>query len=238
MLPDFLGVTDAPSLREFRGTPLLGGEPVDDDGVVPRETRLVEHGILKTLLTTRVPVRSLRTSTGSRSGWGPAPSNLLVTADRSVPNAELRSELLKRARSRGLDYAIIVRRVGGGGAGASLLRMAARMNAASAEGSDALAEVVRLHADGREELLRGVELGAMTPAAFRDIVAVGDTPAVFSGDFLGGLVAMFGLGPPGAGSAPVVSCVVPPLLFEEVSLARSRGPFPAPLVSASPLAAP
>lgn len=238
VLPEFLSVTDMPSLRDYRGAPLLGGEPVDDDGVVPRETRLVEHGLLKTLLTTRVPVRSLRASTGSRSGWGPAPSNLIVTADRSLSGAELRSELLRRARSRGLDYAIVVRRVGGGGAGASLVRMAARMAAPAGEGSDAMAEVVRVLPDGREELLRGVELGGLTPAAFRDIVAVGDTPAVYTGDFMGGLAAMLGLGSHAGSSAPVVSCVVPPLLFEEVSLTRSRGPFPGPMVSASPLAAP
>jgi len=37
-------------------------------------------------------------------------------------------------------------------------------------------------------------------------------------------------------SLPVVACVTPSLLFEEVSLAKSEGPFPPLPVSASPLA--
>jgi hypothetical protein len=37
-------------------------------------------------------------------------------------------------------------------------------------------------------------------------------------------------------NVPVVSCVVPSLLFEEVSLVKSQGPFPNPPVSPSPLA--
>lgn len=236
VLPEFLSVVDAPLLREYRGIPLLGGQRVDDDGVVPRETRLIEHGILKTLLTTRVPVRTQRASSGSRRGGGPAPSNLIVSSDRPVPDAELRGDLLRRARARGLEYGIVVRRMGRGCAGGSFARMAARMGAPTMPGSSAMAEVVRVYEDGREELLRGVELSELTPAAFRDVVAVGSAPALFNGEFMGVLSAMFGFGPISATPAPIVSCVVPALLFDEVSLVRSQGPFPAPLVSASPLA--
>ncbi len=238
VLPEFLSVTDAPRQADAHGSPLLGGQAVDDDGVVTRETRLVERGILKTLLTTRVPVRTLLASTGSRRGSGPAPSNLVVSSERSVPGAELRRELLRRAKARGLDYGIIVRRVGGGGAGASLMRLSARMAAQSVEGSDAMAEVIRLYGDGREELLRGVELAELAPAAFREMVAVGEVPAVYSGEFLTGLMATAVLGLSSGAEVPVMSCAVPPLLFDEVSLARSQGPFPGPLVAASPLSAP
>lgn len=237
VLPEFLTVTDSP-LDRVQGTgALLGGQRVDDDGVACRETRLVERGVLKRLLTTRVPVRNLAASSGSRRGGGAAPSNLIVTSQRAVPNAELRRDLLSRARARGLDYAIIVRRVGGGGATASLLRLAARMAAQSSEGSNAMAEVVRLHADGREELLRGVELAELPPAAFRDIVAVGDTATVYTGEFVNLLQSMFTQTAPAGGIMPVISCVVPALLFDEVSLVKTPGPFPVPFVAAPPLAA-
>lgn len=236
VLPEFLGVTDDPLRRDYQGTPLLGGQAIDDDGVVPRQTRLVEHGVLKALLASRVPVREAPHSTGSRRAWGAAPSNLLVTSDRSAGGAELRKELLRRARVRGLDHAIVVRRVGGGDAAASLARLAVRMGAAAEGGSSALAQVYLIHADGSEEILRGVELTEMPLAAFKDIAAVGDAPAVFTGEMVPRLGQIFALGLDPRGSAPVVSCVAPSMLFEEVSLARSQGPFPAPPVSSSPLA--
>ncbi len=236
VLPEFLGVTDDPLRSDYQGTPLLGGQAIDDDGVVPRRTRLVEHGVLKALLASRVPVLEAPRSTGSRRAWGPAPSNLLVASDRTLGGAELRKELLRAAKARGLDHAIVVRRVGGGDATASLARLAARMGAPVEGGSSALAQVYRIHPDGREEILRGVELAEMPLAAFKDVTAAGDVPAVFTGEFVPRLGQIFALGLGAGGGAPVVSCVAPSMLFDEVSLARSQGPFPAPPVSPSPLA--
>ena len=42
--------------------------------------------------------------------------------------------------------------------------------------------------------------------------------------------------PIGGADMPVVSCVIPSLLFDEVSLVKSEGPFPNPPISPSPLA--
>jgi predicted Zn-dependent protease len=235
VLPDFLNVSDNPLLSEYKGVRLLGSTKIDDDGVKTRETLLVDHGVLKTLLSTRVPVRSVLQSTGSRRGWGPAPSNLFVTSEKSLSLDQLRQELLRRAKARGLDYGIIVRRVGGGAA-ASFMRMAVRMAQQGGQGSDSLAEVYKLYPDGREELVQGLEIAEMTPTAFRDVIAVGDTPVVFTDEFIPRIGALFSLGVAASSDVPVVSCVVPSMLFDEVSLARSRGPFPNPPVSPSPMA--
>jgi len=235
VLPDFLSVSDNPQVAEYKGSKLMGSSAVDDDAVKTRETKLVEHGVLKTLLSTRVPVRSVPHSSGSRRGWGPVPSNLFVTSEKAVAAAELRSDLLRRAKDRGLDYAIVVRRVGGGAA-ASFMKMAARMTQQTSQGGSSLAEVYKLYADGHEELVKGVELSDMTPAAFKDIVAVGDTPAVFTDEFIPRIGALFSMGMSSSAEMPIVSCVVPSLLFDEVSLVKSQGPFPNPPVSPSPLA--
>lgn len=237
VLPEFLSVTDNPLQQEYKGSKLFGASKVDDDGVKTRPTTLVDHGVLKTLLATRVPVRAVRRSTGSRRGWGPSPGNLLVTSEKAVSNGELRKELLRRAKERGLEYGIVVRRVGGGGSAASLIRMAARMAAQSDPGlSGALAEAYRLYPDGHEELLQGVQIAEMLPAVFKDIVAVGDTPVVFTDEFVPRVGSLFSLGVSATSNVPVVSCVVPSMLFDEVSLVKSPGPFPNPPVSPSPLA--
>jgi predicted Zn-dependent protease len=235
VLPDFLSVSDNPLQSDYNGTRLMGANKIDDDAVETRETRLVERGILKTLLSTRTPVRSVPHSTGSRRGWGPSPSNLFVTSEKSARNDELRKEMLRLAKDRGLDYGIVVRHVGGGAA-ASFIKMATRMAQQGGQGTGSLAEVYKVYPDGREELIRGVEIAEMLPSTFKDIVAVGDTPVVFTDEFVPRLGAFFSLGVSASSDVPIVSCVVPSLLFEEVTLVKSQGPFPNPMISPSPLA--
>jgi predicted Zn-dependent protease len=235
VLPEFLSVSDNPLLSDYQGAKLLGASKIDDDAVKTRETKLVEHGVLKTLLATRVPVRTIPHSTGSRRGWGPSPSNLFVTSEKSKTNHELRQELLRLAKDHGLDYGVVVRRVGGGAA-ASFMKMASKMAQQDGQGTGSLAEVYKLYADGHEELVRGVEIAEMLPSTFKDIVAVGDTPVVFTDEFIPRVGALFSMGISASSDVPIVSCVVPSLLFEEVSLVKSQGPFPNPPVSPSPLA--
>jgi len=235
VLPEFLSVSDDPTKADFKGTPLMGAGKVDDDAVKARPSLLVDHGILKSLLSTRVPVRSIPHSSGSRRGWGPAPSNLVVTSGQAKTESDLRADLLRRAKDRGLPYGIVVRRVGGGAA-ASFVKMASRMAQGGQSGVDSMAEVYKVFPDGHEELVRGLEISELPASAFKDIVAVSDTPTVFTDEFVPRIGALFSLSLSASSNVPIVSCVVPSLLFDEVSLAKSEGPFPNPPVSLSPLA--
>lgn len=234
VLPDFLSVADNPKLRDYAGLKLLGSYAVDDDGVPTRETRLVQKGVLKTLLTTRTPIKNVSRSSGSRRGWGPAPSNLIVSSDKALTNQELRKELLTRARERGLQYGIVVKRLGGGGL-ESLLRLAAMVTRQAAP-TIAMLEVYKVYLDGHEELLQGVQVSDLTAATFKDILAAGNNPVVYTDQFVPKMGALFSMGLGGAGpELPVVSYAVPPLLFDDVTLTKATGPFPAPPSSKSPL---
>jgi len=235
VLPEFLSVSDNPRVSDYKGAKLLGANIIDDDAVPTRETKLVDHGVLKTLLSTRVPVRTVPHSSGSRHGWGPAPSNLFVTSDKSISAEELRKELLRRAKGRGFDFGIVIRRVGGG-ASATFMKMAIAMGQQDGQATASIAEVYKLFADGREELLRGVELAEMPSSTFKDVVAVGDAPIVFTDEFIPRVGALFAMGVSAGSDMPIVSCVVPSMLFEEISLKKGEGPFPNPPISPSPLA--
>jgi hypothetical protein len=235
LLPDFLSVTDNPRIDVYRGLKLMGASKIDDDAVTTQETKLIEHGFLKTLLSTRVPTSVTPASSGSRRGWAPAPSNLLLTTDKAASDADLRKQLLRIAADRGLPYAIVIRHVGGGSA-ALFTRMAARMMQRDAQDGASLAEAYKLFPDGHEELVRDVELSDMTPAAFRDIVAAGDTPAVYTDDFIPRVTAIFSSGISAATQVPVVSYVAPSLLFDEVSLVHSDGQSTDLPIGPSPLA--
>lgn len=236
VLPSFMSVKDNPLQTSFNGVALLGTSSVDDDGVKTRETILIDHGILKNLVASRVPVSGVLQSTGSRRGWGPLPSNLFVTSEKTLSGDELKRELLSRAKERGLDYALVVRRVGAGG-GTSFLEVARQM-ASQQGGSPSIPEIYKLYLDGHEEPLRGLRISDLPVESFREIVATGDAPALYSDELMPRASSMIfmGFSFSSGGSLPVVSCLAPSLLFDEVSLARSEGPFPATPVSSSPLA--
>ncbi len=234
VLPEFLDLVDKPALEAFGGAKLPDPYRIDDDGVLTREVPLVEKGMLKTLLTARTPVQSLRRSSGSRRGWGPAPGTLLLTSSRPASREELRAELLRRAKLRGSDFGIVVRRVQAGIAGLGGMLQAMAFAGGEAP-SPAMLEVYKLYADGRQEPVRGAELAGITAAAFRDIVAAGSTPVVYSQMFVGLGGSMFSPGASAvAQSPPVASYVVPSLLFEEITLKKPTSAFPAPPASPPP----
>ena len=234
VLPAFLSVRDDPQETSFKGANLLGTSSIDDDGVRTHETVLVDHGILKTLLTSRTPVRGLLQSSGSKRGFGAVASNLFVDSQKTLSDGDLRKELLRLAKDRGLDYAVVVRHVGGGSA-ASFMDMAKQM-ANQGGAAESLPEVLKLYPDGHEEPLRGVHISELAADAFKDIVATGEMPALYNDEVIPRISSIFS-GISSAGETlPVASCIAPSLLFEEVSLVKTQGPFPALPVSPSPLA--
>jgi predicted Zn-dependent protease len=235
VLPEWMDLADDPRMKDYQGTKLAGYYEIDDDAVPSHATKLVEKGVLKTLLASRVPVRTILHSTGSRRSLGAVPSNLILTSAKTSTDTELKTELLRRVKERGLDYGIIIRRTGGG---ANPAMRAAAMMAASPQSAptNTLLEVYKIFPDGHEELIKGAELSGLTSATFRDIVAAGDKPAVLNQQVIPNINAIFTMGMAGGIDMPVASFVVPSLLFEEISLTNAEGPFPAPPASKPPLA--
>ena len=107
---------------------------------------------------------------------------------------------------------------------------------AQAGSSGSLAEVFKLYADGHEEPLRGVHITELPAESFKEIIATGDTLTLYSDEVIPRIGSLFTMGISAAGELPVVSCLSPSLLFEEVSLSKTQGPFPAKPISPSPLA--
>ncbi len=113
-----LNVQNRTDLTDYQGMSLIGNYTLDAQGVVPvKEIKLVENGILKSLLSSRVPTKKVKGSTGSlRYGVSPrsitkaiAPGTLVVSAPEGASSSELKSQLIKAAIEEGLDYAYIVR---------------------------------------------------------------------------------------------------------------------------------
>jgi predicted Zn-dependent protease len=222
VLSSFLSVSDDPSLTEIGGVPLLADERIDDEGVATRPVKLVEAGILKTLLVSRSPVRGVPESNGSFQDTGPAPRNLIVTASQGLEPAALKAELQKLAKQRGREYGVIVRRMSDPMVGG--FHSASGANAGEGVSVEPVILAYKLFPDGHEELLRNAELGGIEASAFRDILAAGHEPFVSTLRFR----------PPQASSTEVVSFAVPALLFEELTLRRPTGEIAQPQIAKHP----
>lgn len=229
VLPKTFEVIDAPSLRTYAGH-YVGGFRVDDDGVVTGSTTLVAHGILKTLLGTRVPAPGSPQSTGNNQGGEPVVSTMIVKTDSGVTDAMLRKELLRLVAARGGPYGIVVSATSDGGAptGDPMAMMANLARGLGGTPTFGIAAAVRLYPDGREEPIRGGDLQDVSRAIFRDVVAASDSATVYTTpgptefELPFGFPAFLGLG---TGQYPS-TFVVPALLFEDLSVIPRSGEIP------------
>lgn len=232
VLPRFLSVIDDPTRSEFDGVPLQAGYRVDDEGVPARPTAVIERGYLKTLLAGRTPVTGVEHSSGNRRAGAVVPSNLVVAADPGLSGDELRKELLLLVKDRGAEFGVVVRRLGN-----PLLKASdgSRSSSFSSFGGDSqqpaaepAVAAYKLYPDGREVLVRNVEISGLTAATFKEIVAAGDRPEVAdlpitprtADPFRSPVIDL------SAGGPPIVSLAIPPLLFEELTLKAPSGEIP------------
>lgn len=231
VLPRFLSIVSDPTLEAHEGIPFQGRQPVDDDGVPSRPVSLIERGILKTLLSTRVPLAEVPESTGSRWRDSPMPSNLIVQPTRGMSPEELKEELFLLAEDRGLDHAIVVRRIG-----TRLAKLSSGplgFFSPDASNVEPLIGVYKVYPDGSEERIRLASLSAFSESDFRDIVAASDATTRHE--------TGFSPVPPGVPAAGVgliwpISVITPALLFEDVTVRRPPGNIRKPPVTPHPLA--
>ena len=239
VLPRFLSVVDDPTAESHGEAPLLGGYEVDEEGVRSRRTTVIQRGMLKTLLATRTPVSGVSNSTGNRRNAGPSPSNLFLIPQNGMKQEEIRQELLNLAEERGLDFGIVVRRVGSSDMTLSRDRefFFAMPGEEQRPKLKPVTEAYKVFPDGREELIRKAVLLSLSASSFREIVAASD--ALTSHDTTLRLRMNFPFSSIGfMGPPPVVSLVVPSLLFEDLALRRPPGDIPRPPLLAHPLSEP
>ena len=143
-----LQVTDDPTQKEWKSpagvAPLFGSYPVDDDGVRPKPVRLVQDGVLKTLLMGRNPTLKVPLTNGHARGSEGGPGNLFISTTTPTPIAELKTKLLDLAQEEDLSYGLVVRLM-------ALHDSRGGYNGVMLPSPPLL--VHRLYSDGHEELL-------------------------------------------------------------------------------------
>ncbi len=202
VLPTFLSVSDDPTRTRFDGTWLSGSYEYDDEGQKARKVDLIDDGVLKTFLMSRLPIASFADSNGhGRAQTGRMPTgrqgNLIVTSTRAEPESELRKQLIEEARKQGKPYGLYFEDISSG---------FAVTQRSSPQAFQVIPLVVyRVYVDGRpDELVRGVSIVGTPQAALKRILATSDKSEVFNGEC-------------GAESGTVpVSAVAPAMLVSEM----------------------
>jgi hypothetical protein len=232
ILPEWMDIVDDPTQIEWRGHPLFGHYTVDMDGVPPQPLALVEKGMLKNFLLTRLPMRNFPGSNGRarlQAGFGSNAaglSNLFVRASDTVAPAELKKKMLEICKLRNKPYGILIRKMDFPSS-ASIDELRRLLAGSANSGGTARAVSIpilayRVYPDGREELIRGLRFRGFNARSFKDILAASAENYVF--DFLenGAPMAMMG-----AGSTIAQSCVIAPsLLIDDLEMERMEEEFP------------
>lgn len=208
VLPTFLSVADDPTMTKFGKTWLSGSYAYDDEGEKARRVNLIDDGVLKTFLMSRLPIANFDASNGhGRAHTGHVPTgrqgNLIVTSTKTEPESELRKQLIDEAKKQGKAYGLYFEDISSG--------FAVTTRSSPQAFSVVPLVVWRVYVDGRpDELVRGVSIVGTPLAAMKRILATGDKSEVFNGEC-------------GAESGTIpVSAVAPAMLVSEMETQKQE----------------
>ena len=206
VLPKFLSVIDDPTTREIAGVKLSGNYDFDNEGSPSQRVEVIQNGVLKNFLMSRMPIKNFSQSNGhGRNQPGLMPTgrqgNLIVTSTQTVPESEMRQKLIDEVKKQGKPFGLYFDDIQGG------FTLTTRSLPQAFQVLPVI--VYKVYADGRpDELVRGVDIVGTPLAALTRILTTGDQQHVFNGVC-------------GAESGQVpVAAVAPAMLFSEMEVQK------------------
>jgi TldD protein len=234
VLPASVSLVDDPFAKDYKGSLLVGGYAIDQEGVPAQKVTLVENGKLKNLLMSRRPGPDFDKSNGhGRASFladpKPTMSNLLFSSTESVSRDELKKKFVEECRSEKLEFCIVVRQMDN--PALSLMHQEDFTGLLASFGGNAATDrlplvVYKLYpSDGREEIVRGARITGFSPRSLRNIAGIGNDDFVYNymqsqiNGIAGTALGAFGTAQSGLPAA----VVAPSLLFDEVEVRGARG---------------
>jgi predicted Zn-dependent protease len=247
VISDLLTVVDDPTTSTVDNRFVIGGYKFDDEGVAPKRVQVIKDGKLVELLMSRTPSPDQGVSNGHARLQMPggvyrgAATNLAISGKKAQSRAQMRKKLLAEAKAQGLPYAIIIKQFDDveitSNTEISRIAKVQLLQSMNPQSPPPATLAYRLYPDGREELVRGVQLEPVDMRAWRDVMGVGKKRTLKN--FLATTDSPFfkliaGAGPGRVPSAGIESSITTPdLLFRELDLKASKyGLRPPPLLPA------
>ncbi|HEY6271741.1 MAG TPA: metallopeptidase TldD-related protein [Terriglobales bacterium] len=206
VLPSFLSVEDDPTLATLGGVELSGKYNFDEEGEKSQRVQLIDQGILKQFLMSRMPVKGFEHSNGhGRAQDGLMPvgrqGNLIVRSSKTVPDSQLRQLLIDEVKKQGKPFGLYFEDIAGG------FTLTLRNMPQAFQVMPLM--VWKVYPDGRpDELVRGVDIIGTPLAALNRIILTGQKTDVFNGEC-------------GAESGSVpVAAAAPAMLFSEIEVQK------------------
>ncbi len=224
IIPEFLTVTDDPTLSNFNGRSLFGHYKFDNEGIPAQKVVLIENGILKNYLLSRTPIKGFDKSNGHGRSGGSSyrgdpvgrMSTFIIKSDNEFAYNELKKMLIEECKKQGKSKGFILRKAEGGET------YTQRGGMQGFKESLILVNTVDVNT-GEEKLLRGVEIVGTPLSSINKIIASSKEYEVYNG-YCG---AESGIIP--------VSTVAPWTLSSEVELQKSSGRKSKPPILPSPV---
>jgi predicted Zn-dependent protease len=178
VLPETFSVYFDPTLTSYAGEELAGHYRYDNQGVKARRVPVVEDGVFKSFLMSRSPIEGFSHSNGhgrKQAGFAAVArqSNLLVEVKDTVSRDQLKQQLIELVRQEEKPFGLRFEDIQGG------FTITGRTIPNAFNVLPIL--VYRVYPDGREELVRGVDLIGTPLTAFSKVLAGDDRIAVFNG---------------------------------------------------------
>lgn len=245
VLPVFISIKATPSLKTFDERKLLGSYAVDEEGVKAQDVNLIENGILKSLLTSRSPVKGFLQSNGHGRGGSAFPSVIQVISNKKSSAAELKSKLLETLKDENLSYGYIVRSITPLSEAVDPEEAALDFSAMSRGTPDPSQFVLtkpmlvsRVYLDGKEELVRGAEFGSISVTAFKNILGTSDDAVIADYPLMGSIrssaASLLGGGVMLGGDA-YETIITPSILIPGIDLKKPSGRYQKPSIVGYPL---
>jgi predicted Zn-dependent protease len=167
-----------PTLRRYGGTDLVGSYDYDDEGIKARRVTAVNDGVLNAFLMSRTPIEGFPNSNGhgrAQPGFTPVArqSNLLVLNSKAVSRDQLKALLVEQIKAQGKPFGLLFDDIQGG------FTITGRTIPNAFNVLPVM--VYRIYPNGRQELVRGVDLIGTPLTAFSKILAADDEKVVFNG---------------------------------------------------------
>ncbi len=178
VLPPNFSVYSDPTLRRLGNSDLVGAYAFDNEGVKARRVVVVDHGILKNFLMSRSPIEGFPESNGHgrrQQGFAAVArqSNLIVEVSNPVSHDELKKMLIDEIKKQNKPFGLFFDDVEGG------FTLTGRTIPNAFNVLPIM--VYRVFPDGREELVRGVDLIGTPLTTFSKMVTGDDQVTTFNG---------------------------------------------------------